>query len=666
MKGYTMIILNRKFIEKIKRSFKSFRESGLITFAVLIVTAGNMQGQSVNTGSGATVSLNSSTITLNGSWNNSGVLNEGAGEIVFIGTNDQTIVNQDTFYNLTLNKPAGTCTILNNIWVNAIADILNGTLDLNGHTLTIGSSGLLNETPGNLATGGTISVTKDINAPSSDNIGDLGAEITSSANLGSTTVIRGSDAQLIEGNAGINRYFDITPTNNTGLNATLVFHYDETELNGLWASELQLFSSTDGGTFWTARGGTTDSIAKSITLVGINSFSRWTLAGVNLPISFQLSVDIAEGWNMTSVPGINPDGMGVDNWWANLTGTVYKFVPGSGYSSITATTPGEGYWMKNSGAETYTYPAIQIVTNNPIGATGGWNMFGGYENIVNVTTLTTTPPDLIVYPIYKYVPGTGYQTATELEPGYGYWVKVAGNCQINVPEAFGKGTKKPAIMVRENWGRIIVADAAGNSYTLYTVKENSHDAGTKVDLSKYELPPLPPTGVFDIRFSSGRIAEDINHGFQTIEMRGIKYPVKVKVENMDFRLQDVTGKEINMNIRSGEEVTISDHGINKLIVSEELIPAKYALEQNYPNPFNPSTTIVFSLPLQSLVTLKVFDILGREIETLINEEKPAGIYKLKWDASKLPSGIYFYRLQAALFDGQADSYTAVKKMIYLK
>lgn len=85
----------------------------------------------------------------------------------------------------------------------------------------------------------------------------------------------------------------------------------------------------------------------------------------------------------------------------------------------------------------------------------------------------------------------------------------------------------------------------------------------------------------------------------------------------------------------------------------------YTLYQNYPNPFNPATRISFSLTSQSLVTLKVFDVLGRDIATIISEEMSAGNYSKQWNAVNFPSGIYYYQLQAG-------SYTATKKMILLK
>jgi hypothetical protein len=85
----------------------------------------------------------------------------------------------------------------------------------------------------------------------------------------------------------------------------------------------------------------------------------------------------------------------------------------------------------------------------------------------------------------------------------------------------------------------------------------------------------------------------------------------------------------------------------------------YSLSNNYPNPFNPSTTFRYSIPTQSKVIIKVYDMLGNEIATLMDEEKSVGTYELTWNAASLSSGIYFYQLKAGDF-------VNTKKMILLK
>ena len=91
----------------------------------------------------------------------------------------------------------------------------------------------------------------------------------------------------------------------------------------------------------------------------------------------------------------------------------------------------------------------------------------------------------------------------------------------------------------------------------------------------------------------------------------------------------------------------------------DLIPKKFSISQNYPNPFNPVTKINYSIPRTSSVSLKIYDILGREIKTLVEEVKVAGYYEINFDGSNLSSGVYFYRIQAGGF-------VETKKLILMK
>ena len=91
----------------------------------------------------------------------------------------------------------------------------------------------------------------------------------------------------------------------------------------------------------------------------------------------------------------------------------------------------------------------------------------------------------------------------------------------------------------------------------------------------------------------------------------------------------------------------------------ETLPIAFSLAQNYPNPFNPNTTISYALPHKEFVTIKVYDVLGREVTTLVNEYKEAGRYQVVFIANGLASGLYIYRIQAGKFG-------AKRKMIYIR
>jgi len=106
-------------------------------------------------------------------------------------------------------------------------------------------------------------------------------------------------------------------------------------------------------------------------------------------------------------------------------------------------------------------------------------------------------------------------------------------------------------------------------------------------------------------------------------------------------------------------VTVSGTSTLAVGLQTSATPKAFALTQNYPNPFNPSTVFSFSLPANSLVSLKVYDVLGREVSVVLSQEMPAGNYSKQWNAAALPSGVYFYRLEAG-------SFAETKKLLLLK
>ena len=143
------------------------------------------------------------------------------------------------------------------------------------------------------------------------------------------------------------------------------------------------------------------------------------------------------------------------------------------------------------------------------------------------------------------------------------------------------------------------------------------------------------------------------------------------IESYSFRKIQVEFNPDSIKNYSATLTVYSDGGIKKILLTgigkdntvnvddENVTPFKFSLEQNYPNPFNPSTLISFKLPEQTNVELKIYDVLGNEVATLVNENKPAGSYEVEWNASNLPSGVYIYQLVAG-------TNTQIKKMMLLK
>lgn len=377
--------------------------------------------------------------------------------------------------------------------------------------------------------------------------------------------------------------------------------------------------------------------------------------------TFQLTVNIASGWNMVSIPGLMPPGgyQNPNEWWPfrDFGTNLFKYISG-GYQIVSdGITPTEGYWMKHSGNRVYNtgdeWPAegILCVPNDPFFRQSDWNVIGVYQCPVAVSDIQTDPPGCISFPFYGY--SGGYHLADTLYPGFAYWIKMSCPALIILPPCGTQSQRSIAKYLNDDWGKIIISDASGKSFTLYA-------ANDELELDKYEMPPLPPAGIFDIRYGSGRLVEKLDNEVQSILLSGVEYPVKIRVEKVDIRLMDETQKLLDVNVKSGEEIVVSNASINKLLVTSELIPDKYVLEQNYPNPFNPSTVIEFSLPEEvANVKLTIYNALGEKIDELVNTPLTAGKYQYRWNAQNVSAGMYIYELRT-------DKFVAVKKMILIK
>ena len=217
----------------------------------------------------------------------------------------------------------------------------NGSLTLGSGTLIardtfdVRANGSLNEVGGRLLTpASTAPVT--LNAPTSVDVGGLGFVITSAQNPGVTTVRRTLQVQTAFGNTSIARTYRVTAETDTGLNATIVFRYDDADLNGLTEGTLSLFRSEDDGATWQEVGGAVDAAANTITATGVDGFSLWTAAASGaLPVelaSFSAQSDgprVVLTW--TTASETNNAGWAVQASASDaLAWQALGFVPGAG------------------------------------------------------------------------------------------------------------------------------------------------------------------------------------------------------------------------------------------------------------------------------------------------------------------------------------------------
>jgi len=187
---------------------------------------------------------------------------------------------------------------------------------------------------------------------------------------------------------------------------------------------------------------------------------------------------------------------------------------------------------------------------------------------------------------------------------------------------------------------------------------------------------LPGTAYGKIKFevvdaATGNVLMRIGNEMGIEHSSKIKFNSKSYVKNFEGRIVYIRPKFIGMPKRNLTGTVITNYYFNELtppaskpgiaenISETKQLPIQYSLHQNRPNPFNPITQISYALPAAGHTTLKIYDVLGREVAVLVNEYKEAGVYEVVWDASAQPSGVYFYKLQSGNF-------VAVKKMLLVR
>jgi hypothetical protein len=377
---------------------------------------------------------------------------------------------------------------------------------------------------------------------------------------------------------------------------------------------------------------------------------------------FSVASTVAPGWNLVSLPVNLPDQSRLAVF---PTSTSAAFAYEAGYTQRDTLARGEGYWLKFSNADPVNLIGEPAILDS-IPLLMGWNIIGSVSSPVSVGAATSVPGGIISSPFYSY--GGSYTVADSIRPLQGYWVKAnAPGLLVLSSFAAVPASARPHVPAEPGpaLGTLTFSDALGHAQSL-TLLAKARVAA--------ELPPPPPAGTFDVRFSSQRLAEHVASSQSAGEGLPICLQSTGPVE-FAWDLSTANGKRYELTVGStvltlsGSGSTTIPAGTTSLIVREtrgsSAIPSGYALHQNYPNPFNPSTQIRYDLPVRSNVRLTVYSILGTVVASLVNGEEEPGFHSISW-TPEVSSGIYLYRLEAVSTENPSTTFQKIFRMVYLK
>jgi len=380
-----------------------------------------------------------------------------------------------------------------------------------------------------------------------------------------------------------------------------------------------------------------------------------------------------KGWNMVSIP-IIPYG---SNKKTSLFPTAISraFAYNNFYYNADTLTHGQGYWLKFENDEKIGLDGIPI-TLDTIQTYNGWTMIGGIYKAVSVNNIIQIPSNIVTSNYFHY--NIGYDIADSIRPAKGYWVKTkqAGKLVLTSTTGTNEYANLQKNINLDELNSITIIDGQGYKQTLYF----SNDVSLNDNLEQFELPPSPPSDMFDVRYISNRFVEVLNaeEGTLKIKIQTTTYPLTIKWHSNEPAIQALrlldseSKKQLSLISRDGTTQINNPNikSINIKVESAAELPKKFSLEQNYPNPFNPSTKIEFALPTSANVTLKLYNVLGQEVTTLINNtEYSAGYHTIEINSNSstlhniIGSGVYFYKIW---MKSEKQTFSAVRKMLLIK
>lgn len=398
-----------------------------------------------------------------------------------------------------------------------------------------------------------------------------------------------------------------------------------------------------------------------------------TIAGIPpLPTFNQIFMD---DWNMIGLP-LDPPDHSVSTLYPNHIPGTLKTWDGTGYVFETSLDFGVGYWLRFQAAETVTIPGTPIYSK-VYDLALDWNMISGVSGNVQLSDVIDPGGIIITGTLFEF--DGSYVSSNVIEQGKGYWIRTNNAGQITITSSLesskpptGGFTKSNLDSSLNNCPVLTIQDASGANQRLYFNVELKNPQ-SKI---RYGLPPLPPEGAFDVRFTDNYFINENGEG--TISVQSSKYPLTICAANLSsgtiytYAIEEILpqGKVKSHILKNGGIITIKNKKVKMLrlirtnAIGNDLIPTEFAAGKNYPNPFNPVTEIKYALPVNVKVDIVIYDILGQKVKTLLSGNKSAGYHSIIWDSTndygnKVASGIYIYRLKAGAFQ-------TTKKMMLLK
>jgi hypothetical protein len=389
---------------------------------------------------------------------------------------------------------------------------------------------------------------------------------------------------------------------------------------------------------------------------------------------------IKRGWNLLSLP-LRPENSKWNVVYKSAINIPWAFV-NSQYQQRDILRFGEGYFIKYPNALDTKFAGalvreisrdgngIKVFSGDAVdpGQTqykGGWCLVGALsvptsvEGISFEASSNGNLPDADYtkrYGVYGYRSESltdptlpvGYYEVSNLVPGMGYWIKVSNDGYFHLKQnPLGKTDKNEYIIEKQNIlntsDAITIHDNAQRVSNVYMTNRND------ININYFELPPTPPSGLFDARFADGKYLSNNNNS--VIKFQSVVYPISITINasNANYTLIDPVTNEVYGNVKAGKtgiiEIKNLPYNSVKISKTEVANPSEFSFNV-YPNPAKELSTITYNITENQFVTVEIFDALGNKVSTLVNEFKNAGEYNEVYDFSNFITGNYIAKINA--------------------